>query len=205
MRVADFRGMVARQFNRIQLQSGIPLRLRSSSTICSAKDISRAPQPSTTGATNGNSGSSRTTRFLNENFRYHITDPTQFDDGTATDFRFPGNRPGPRAIRIRAGPDPSEELDDQCRPALGPLSAFLEPAGGGSALLDFPLFSVGWIWSCIFPMTGSFRLRPSKIYCFRVHSQLKSIDPSNFLRLPVEPSEGNYYEAGLTKVFCGKT
>jgi hypothetical protein len=27
---------------------------------------------------------------------------------------------------------------------------------------------------------------------------------SNFLKLPVEPSEGNYYEAGLTKVFHGK-
>ena len=27
---------------------------------------------------------------------------------------------------------------------------------------------------------------------------------TNFLRLPVEPSEGNYYEAGLTKVFFGK-
>ena len=25
------------------------------------------------------------------------------------------------------------------------------------------------------------------------------------MRLPVEPSEGNYYEAGLTKVFYGKT
>ncbi len=27
---------------------------------------------------------------------------------------------------------------------------------------------------------------------------------SDFLRLPVEPSEGNYYEAGLTKAFAGK-
>ena len=31
--------------------------------------------------------------FLNENFRYHITDPTQFDDGTETDFAFQGSRP----------------------------------------------------------------------------------------------------------------
>ena len=34
-------------------------------------------------------------------------------------------------------------------------------------------------------------------------TQVESIDPTNFLRLPVEPSEGNYYEAGLTKVFGG--
>jgi hypothetical protein len=33
---------------------------------------------------------------------------------------------------------------------------------------------------------------------------VESIDPQNFLRLPVEPSEGNYYEAGLTKVFHGR-
>jgi hypothetical protein len=35
-------------------------------------------------------------------------------------------------------------------------------------------------------------------------TQIESIDPGNFLRLPVEPSEGNYYEAGLTKAFAGK-
>jgi hypothetical protein len=33
---------------------------------------------------------------------------------------------------------------------------------------------------------------------------VESIDPGNFLRLPVEPSEGNYYEAGATKVFANK-
>jgi hypothetical protein len=30
---------------------------------------------------------------------------------------------------------------------------------------------------------------------------VESIDPTSFLRLPVEPSEGNYYEVGITKVF----
>ncbi len=34
--------------------------------------------------------------------------------------------------------------------------------------------------------------------------EVESIDPENFLRLPVEPSEGNYYEAGVTKVFSNK-
>ena len=33
---------------------------------------------------------------------------------------------------------------------------------------------------------------------------VESLDPTSFLRLPVEPSEGNYYEAGLTKGFSGK-
>lgn len=31
-----------------------------------------------------------------------------------------------------------------------------------------------------------------------------SIDPTAFLRLPVEPSRGNYYEAGLTHAFAGR-
>jgi hypothetical protein len=34
--------------------------------------------------------------------------------------------------------------------------------------------------------------------------EVASIDPENFLRLPVEPSEGNYYEAGVTKAFSNK-
>jgi hypothetical protein len=33
---------------------------------------------------------------------------------------------------------------------------------------------------------------------------VESIDPTNFFRLPVEPSQGNYYEAGFTKVFREK-
>ena len=111
--------------------------------------------------------------FLNENFRYHITDPTQFDDDTPIDFRFPGKSARSRAIRIRAGPDPSEELDHQCRTAMGPLPAFVEPPRGRSALLDFALFSRPPTCSCISPMTGSFRLRLSRTSCFRVRLQLK--------------------------------
>jgi len=30
-----------------------------------------------------------------------------------------------------------------------------------------------------------------------------SIDPTGFLNLPVKPSQGDYYEAGLTKIFLG--
>ena len=32
----------------------------------------------------------------------------------------------------------------------------------------------------------------------------ESLDPTNFLRLPVQPSQGDYYEAGMTKAFFGK-
>jgi hypothetical protein len=35
-------------------------------------------------------------------------------------------------------------------------------------------------------------------------TDVESIDPGNFLRLAVKPSQGNYYEVGLTKAFVGK-
>jgi TonB dependent receptor/TonB-dependent Receptor Plug Domain len=35
-------------------------------------------------------------------------------------------------------------------------------------------------------------------------AEVESIDPTSFLRLPVEPSEGNYYEVGVTKAFGNK-
>ena len=34
-------------------------------------------------------------------------------------------------------------------------------------------------------------------------SEIESLDPENFLRLPVEPSQGDYFEGGLTKAFSG--
>jgi hypothetical protein len=33
---------------------------------------------------------------------------------------------------------------------------------------------------------------------------IDSLDPNNFLRLPVQPSAGDYYEGGLTKAFFGR-
>src|SRR5208282_6001530 len=34
--------------------------------------------------------------------------------------------------------------------------------------------------------------------------QIESLAPAVFLRLPVQPSQGDYYEGGLTKAFNGK-
>jgi outer membrane receptor protein involved in Fe transport len=44
--------------------------------------------------------------FLNENFRYHITDPSQYDDGTPIDLA--SRKPAIRTIRIRTGSDPAK-------------------------------------------------------------------------------------------------
>jgi hypothetical protein len=88
-------------------------------------------------------------------------------------------------------------LDNQRRAPLGPLSALAESAGGGSALFDFALFP--------FRRSGiAFFLRQSfSDALFREHPAFEfngSHDPDPVsLQLPVEPSEGNYYEVGVTK------
>ena len=53
-------------------------------------------------------------------------------------------------------------------------------------------------------MTGYFKRLSFENILLSSSTQVESLDPSSFLRLPVEPSEGNYYEAGLTKVFHQK-
>ena len=84
--------------------------------------------------------------FLNENFNYIITDPSQFDDDTALTFSFPGAYPsqGKRPDLeqsafvqdlIRLG-----QLDNERGSALGPLPAHRQSTGGGASLRDFALF-----------------------------------------------------------------
>ncbi len=142
--------------------------------------------------------------FLNENFRYHITDPTQFDPDTPIDFSFRGSRPDL---------EQSVFVHDQIRLKNWTINAGLR-WDHYQLLLNRhavdPRFSI----SRYFP-SADLLLHFSYDRVFQTPSfenillsnsvQVESIDPTSFLRLPVEPSEGNYYEAGLTKVFYGKT
>jgi hypothetical protein len=141
--------------------------------------------------------------FLNENFRYHITDPTQFNPDTPIDFSFLANRPDV---------EQSAFVQDQIRLKNWTISAGLR-WDHYQLLLNRhgvqPRFSI----SCYFP-SADLLLHFSYDRVFQTPSfenillssstAVESIDPQNFLRLPVEPSEGNYYEAGLTKVFHEK-
>jgi len=142
--------------------------------------------------------------FLNENFRYHITDPTQFDPDTPPDFSFLANRPDL---------EQSAFVQDQIRLKNWTINVGLR-WDHYQLLLNRhavdPRFSI----SRYFP-SADLVLHFSYDRVFQTPSfenillsssvQVESIDPTSFLRLPVEPSEGNYYEAGLTKSFYGKT
>jgi len=141
--------------------------------------------------------------FLNENFSYKITDPTQFDPTTPLTFGFLGSRPDL---------EQSAFVQDQIRLKNWTINAGLR-WDHYQLLLNRhavdPRFSI----SRYFP-SADLVLHFSYDRVFQTPSfenlllsssvAVESIDPTNFLRLPIEPSEGNYYEAGLTKVFVGK-
>jgi TonB-dependent Receptor Plug Domain len=141
--------------------------------------------------------------FLNENFRYHITDPTQYDDDTPIDFSFLGNRPDI---------EQSMFVQDQIRLKNWTISAGLR-WDHYQLLLNRHAVDPRVSVSRYFP-SAELLVHVSYDRVFQIPSfenillssstQVDSIAPDSFLRLPVEPSEGNYYEAGLTKVFRGK-
>jgi TonB-dependent Receptor Plug Domain len=141
--------------------------------------------------------------FLNENFRYHITDPTQFDDATPVDFSFIANRPDL---------EQSAFIQDQIRLKNWTINAGLR-WDHYQLLLNRYAVSPRFAVSRYFP-SADLILHFSYDRVFQTPSfenillssstAVESIDPASFLRLPVKPSEGNYYEAGLTKVFFGK-
>jgi hypothetical protein len=141
--------------------------------------------------------------FLNENFRYHITDPTQFDPDTPIDFSFIANRPDL---------EQSAFVQDQIRLKNWTISAGLR-WDHYQLLLNRhavdPRFSISRYFPSAdlvvhFSYDRVFQTPSFENILLSSSAAVESIDPSSFLRLPVEPSEGNYYEAGLTKAFRGK-
>jgi hypothetical protein len=138
--------------------------------------------------------------FLNEKLNYAITDPTQFDDGSPTTFAYQANRPDleqsayvqdllrMRNWTIAAGLrwDHYQLLLNQ--QALQPRLAVSHYFPRHDAVLHFS-------YDRIF-QTPSF-----ENILLSSSPTVASIDPTGFLNLPVQPSQGDYYEAGLTKVF----
>ena len=141
--------------------------------------------------------------FLNENLRYHITDPSQFDDDTPVDFSFIANRPDLEQsafiqdqIRLKSWTISAGIRWDHYqlllnRQAVGPRFAISRYFPSADVVVHFSYDRV-------------FQTPSFENILLSNSSTVISIDPTSFLRLPVEPSEGNYYEVGLTKGFFGK-
>ncbi|HLX85825.1 MAG TPA: TonB-dependent receptor [Terriglobales bacterium] len=140
--------------------------------------------------------------FLNENFRYHITDPTQFDANTPIDFSFLANRPDL---------EQSLFVQDQIRLKNWTISAGIR-WDHYQLLLNRQAVDPRFSISRYFPSAGLlvhfsydrvFQTPSFENILLSSSTAAAAINPTNFQRL-VEPSEGNYYEAGLSKQFAGK-
>lgn len=137
--------------------------------------------------------------FLHENFNYVITDFTQFDDGVPGTFSFIDQRPD---LEQSAFVEDDIHLDQWTIGAglrwdhyqlLLNQNAFSPRVSLGRAFLKKNLVLHG-AYDRIFqtPVFENILLSSS--------TQVSALDPS-FLRLPVQPSKGNYFEGGMTKGF----
>ncbi len=140
--------------------------------------------------------------FLNENFQDVITDPSQFDPDTPPTFSFIASRPDL---------EQSAFVEDLVRLGKWTVSAGLRYDHYQLLLNEFafsPRLSVGRY----FP-SADLMLHASYDRVFQTPSFeniLLSSSPEvdalsdQFLRLPVQPSRGNYYEAGVSKAFLAR-
>ena len=140
--------------------------------------------------------------FLHENFSYIITDPTQFDDGTPATFAFAGNRPdleqaafvqdlvrlGNWTVNAGVRWDHYQLLLN--RQAVSPRFAISRYVPSADLVLHFSYDRV-------------FQTPSFENILLSSSTAATTLDTIS-LQLPVEPSEGNYYEAGLTKAFFKK-
>lgn len=141
--------------------------------------------------------------FLNENFRYAITDPTQFPSTQSPAFSYLANRPEL---------DQGAFVQDLVRLGHWTLNAGVR-WDHYQLLLNKQAVSPRFAVSRFFPSANAvlhfsydrvFQTPASANILLSGSAQVESISPGNFLRLPVEPSAGDYYEAGVEKVFSNK-
>ncbi len=141
--------------------------------------------------------------FLNENFRYAITDPTQFPPAQPSTFGYIANRPEL---------DQGAFVQDLVRFGNWTLNAGLR-WDHYQLLVNKQAVSPRLALSRFFPSAGVvlhfsydrvFQTPASSNILLSSSAQVDSISPGDFLRLPVEPSAGDYYEAGVEKVFLNK-
>ena len=140
--------------------------------------------------------------FPHENFNYNITDPTQFDSNTPLTFTFMAHRPDLEQagyvqdlIRltnwtVSAGVRWDHYQFILNRQALEPRLAISRFFPSANVIIHFS-------YDRVFQTPSFENLLLSSA------TAATTLNPIS-LQLPVAPSEGNYYEAGFTKVFFNK-
>ena len=144
--------------------------------------------------------------FLHENFNYIITDPSQFSDDTALTFSFPGAYPSQGQ---RPDLEQSAFVQDLIRLKNWTLNVGLR-WDHYQLVVNRQAVQPRVAISRYFPEWGLiahlsydrvFQTPSFENILLSSSFEAESINP-NFLQLPVEPSEGNYYEAGISKAFA---
>jgi TonB-dependent Receptor Plug Domain len=148
--------------------------------------------------------------FLNENFSYIITDPTRFDPDTPPTFSFPvpGQSTSPAH---RPDLEQSAFVQDLIHLGNWTISAGLRwdhyQLFLNRQAVD-PRFAISRYFPGLdlvahFSYDRVFQTPSFENVLLSSSATAAGLNPIS-LQLPVEPSEGNYYEAGLSKGFFGK-
>ena len=140
--------------------------------------------------------------FLNENFSYLITDPTQFDPGTPLAFAFKGAKPDM---------EQSAFVQDQIRLGNWTISAglrwdhyqFVVNQNAVSPRLGVAHFFPGWDLVVHASYDRIYQTPSSQNLLLSSSPDVISLNPE-VLRLPVRPSLGNFFEAGASKGLLGQ-
>lgn len=140
--------------------------------------------------------------FLNERFAYSITDPTQFDDDTPPALSFSASRPQLEQAAF---------VEDTIRPGAWTIAVGLR-WDHYQLLLNQKAFSPRVSLARSLPRLGTV-LHASYDRVFQTPSfenilissspQIDALSPQ-FLRLPVQPSRGNYFEGGVTQALASR-
>jgi len=137
--------------------------------------------------------------FLNENFRYHITDDSQYDPSTPINFSFSANRPEL---------DQAAYVQDLIRLGHWTINAGLR-WDHYQLLVNNQAVSPRFAISRFFPSANLvahfsydrvFQTPSFENILLSSSTAAAGLDTIS-LQLPVRPSVGDYYEAGITKVF----
>ena len=140
--------------------------------------------------------------FLQENLSYNITDPAQYDPDTPLIFRFASHRPDlEQAVylqdlirlgnwTVNAGVRWDHYQLMVNRNAVEPRLAIARYFPSADVIIHFSYDRV-------------FQTPSFENILLSSSTAATTLNPVS-LQVPVKPSEGNYYEAGLTKVFLNK-
>jgi len=142
--------------------------------------------------------------FLHENTRYAITDATEFDNEMPLSFAFTAQQPDLEQatfvedlVHLRNWSINSGVRWDHYQLLLNRHA--IEPRFSVSRFFPSADLVLHFSYDRVFQTPSNENILLSS------STQVESLDPSAFLRLPVQPSTGDYFEGGVSKAFSGET